>query len=313
MRQNLMAVALWAAALLPTIVFGQLDKSFRVQVELVGGPPVRSNMTVELIDLGKHTRLQLQPSARGTYDLEAVASGSYQLRVIGSDGSILRQEQLNVSPTTGTVVINVPYSQPNQPSGGTVSVGQLQHKVPGKARKDFAAAEKKTQSGDYSGALNLLEQAVNIDPEYVEAHNNIGCRLLNLNRPEEALAAFRRALEIDPNVPYTQGNIAAAMLFLHRPVEAEAAARAAIELDGASSKGRFLLGLALVQQSKFTLEAAQNLRKSENDFPRARLAAAAVLERLGQVNEAKQELKGYLTDGSSERRTEVQAWLARLK
>jgi tetratricopeptide (TPR) repeat protein len=311
LRRNLMAVAFWAAALLPTIVFAQLDKSFRVQIELVGGPPGR-NMAIELIDLVKHTRVQVQPSPRGTFDLEA-AAGSYQIRVIAADGSVLRQEQLNVSPTTGTVVINVPFSEPDQPSGGTVSVGQLRHKVPGKARKAFAAAEKKYEKGDYKGSLQFLEQAVQIDPEYVEAHNNIGCRLLNLNRAEEALVAFQRALEIDPRLPFTHGNIAAAMLFLHRPAEAEAAARAAVELDGSSSKGRFLLGVSLVQQKKFTREAAQNLRKSEIDFPRARLAAAIVLEHLGEVNEAKQELQGYLSDSSSEKRTEVQAWLARLK
>src|SRR5438309_11830989 len=98
-----MAVAFWAAALLPTIVFAQLDKSFRVQIELTGGPPGRNNMTVELIDLVKHTRVQIQASPRGTFDLEAVASGSYQIRILGSDGTVLRQEQPNATPNNGTV------------------------------------------------------------------------------------------------------------------------------------------------------------------------------------------------------------------
>ena len=108
-------------------------------------------------------------------------------------------------------------------------------------------------------------------------------------------------------------SIAAALLFLHKPQEAEAAARIAIETDGGISKTKYLLGMSLLHQRKFTREAAQSLRQSEDDFPNARLAAAAVLEHLGEVKEAKVELNTYLATGHEERRTEVKAWLSRLK
>lgn len=164
-----------------------------------------------------------------------------------------------------------------------------------------------------AGSAELLKQAVAMDPEYLEAHNNLGCRLLNLGRIEESIASFQRAIEIDARAPYAHANLAVALLQQQRPAEAEAAARVAIQTDGGIAKTKYVLGMALLGQRKFTLEAAQSLRQSEDEFPNARLAAAAVYERLGEVKEAKVELNSYLGTPGALKQTEVKAWLSRLK
>jgi Flp pilus assembly protein TadD len=43
------------------------------------------------------------------------------------------------------------------------------------------------------------ERAIDINPNYADAHNNLGNALMQTGRMEEALANFKRALEIKPD------------------------------------------------------------------------------------------------------------------
>jgi len=308
------AAAICATAVLATSLFAQGDRFYRLRGEVSGGPQDQSSLTVELGDVMKHSPTERSAITRNrTFEFHNIAGGTYQIRVVTQDGTILRQEQVNVNQFTGEITLTLPDVQGDHPNSGSVSLGQLKHKVPSKAKKAFAAAQKKTEAGDSEGAIAKLHEAIALDPEYFEAYNNLGCRLLNVDRAPEAIQAFQRAIEIDAHAPYAHANLAAALLFVHQPADAEAAARVAMETDGGISKTKYLLGMSLFHQHKFTREAAQNLRQSEEDFPNARLAAAAVLERLGEVKEAKVELNTYLNTGTPEKRTEVKAWLSRLK
>lgn len=247
------------------------------------------------------------------FEFSNIATGSYQIRVVIQDGTLLRQEDHNVNQMGGDVVIALPDLSSDRPADGSVSVARLKHEIPSKARRAFAAAQKRFEAGDMAGSAERLQEAIALDPDYLEAHNNLGCRLLSLGRTEEAIASFQRAIEIDAHAPYAHANLAVALLYQHRPAEAKTAARLAIETDGGISKTMYVLGMALFNQRKFTREAAQSLRQSEDEFPNARLAAAAVFERLGEVKEAKAELNTYLSTAGAVKQNEVKAWLSRLK
>jgi tetratricopeptide (TPR) repeat protein len=309
------AVALWAAALFTTSVSAQSqERLVRLRGEVTGGPQDQSTLSIELVDLVKHVPIERTlVSNSGAFEFLNVPHGLYQIRVITQDGSLLRQEPINVNQMTGEISLALNRVGGERPSSGSVSVARLKHKIPSKAKKAFAAAQKRSQSGDSEGAAARLREAIALDPDYLEAHNNLGCRLLSLDRPEEAIESFQRAIELDARAPFAHANLATALLFLRRPAEAELAARQALETDGGISKTRYLLGMSLLHQRKYTREAAQSLRQAEDEFPHARLAAAAVLEHLGEVKEAKMELNTYLSSGAPEKRTEVKAWLSRLK
>ena len=314
MSRYSIAAVLWTAGLFVTSLFGQSDKLFRLRGEVTGGPRDQSGLSVELVDTSHHFPMERVPvSQNGAFEFSHVAAGTYQIRVVTQEGTLLRQEHHSVNQMGGDVVIALPDAPSERPAEGSVSVARLKHKIPSKAKKAFAAAQKRSEAGDAAGSAEKLQEAIALDPEYLEAHNNLGCRLLSLGRIDESVASFQRAIEIDPHAPYAHGNLAVALLQQRRPAEAEAAARVAIQNDGGMSKTRYVLGMALFNQRKFTREAAQSLRQSEDDFPNARLAAAAVLERLGEVKEAKAELNTYLGTEGATKKTEVKAWLSRLK
>ncbi|WP_228052168.1 tetratricopeptide repeat protein, partial [Tychonema sp. LEGE 07199] len=53
--------------------------------------------------------------------------------------------------------------------------------------------------GDFEGALNSYDKALEFQPDYPEAWNNRGAVLNNLGRHEEAIAYYDKALEIEPD------------------------------------------------------------------------------------------------------------------
>ncbi len=72
------------------------------------------------------------------------------------------------------------------------------------------------QQNDSVAAVDLFDQAIRINPNYVMAHNGHGNALSNLNRYEEALDSYDRALKIDPNFAEALNNRGNSLFNLER-------------------------------------------------------------------------------------------------
>ena len=96
----------------------------------------------------------------------------------------------------GTVPPEIPQKKP---AGETVSVSQLQHKVPREAAKMFQRALKFSKAGEHEKAVAELEAALRRDPQFASAENQLGAEYAYLERWEEAEQAFRRLTGIEPN------------------------------------------------------------------------------------------------------------------
>jgi serine/threonine-protein kinase len=96
-------------------------------------------------------------------------------------------------------------------------------------------------------ALAAFHKAIEIDPKFAYAHNNLGTLLLDLKRPQEALAAFHKAIEIDPKYAIAYNNLGLALRDLKRPQEALEACRKAIEIDPKLAEAYNNLGLVLAE------------------------------------------------------------------
>jgi protein O-GlcNAc transferase len=76
------------------------------------------------------------------------------------------------------------------------------------------------QRGAPAAAADWIGRALAVNPASPEAHSNLGLALLDLKRPEEALAAHERSLALRPNVPDSLNNRGNALQALNRPAEA---------------------------------------------------------------------------------------------
>jgi tetratricopeptide (TPR) repeat protein len=68
------------------------------------------------------------------------------------------------------------------------------------AQQNFNRARELSVTGDYYGAIVLLKQAVNYEPDYTEAWFLLGsCQERNPKWRREAAESFQQVLSIDPN------------------------------------------------------------------------------------------------------------------
>lgn len=114
------------------------------------------------------------------------------------------------------------------------------------------AAENKATSGDIDGAIALLKEALQLDPQNARAYHVMAMIDFNAGRLDEARDGITQAATYDNDNPELHANCAAIMNVCDRPMEAEAASRHAIELAPDMAEGYCNLGVALEAQGKYT-------------------------------------------------------------
>lgn len=92
-----------------------------------------------------------------------------------------------------------------------------------------------------------FQKAVELDPQYAEAHHNLGLALAAQGKAEEAIAQYRKALALPiyptPEIGYY--NMGNAYLHLGRLQEAEEAYRTAVQLAPKMAAPYYGLGMTL--------------------------------------------------------------------
>ena len=72
------------------------------------------------------------------------------------------------------------------------------------------------EAGRYKYAVECYRKAIEIDPKYANAYNDMGVALDDLGRKEEAVASYKKAIEIDPKYAMTYNNMGFALSNLGR-------------------------------------------------------------------------------------------------
>jgi len=88
-----------------------------------------------------------------------------------------------------------------------------------------------THRSTYADAIEAYERALEADPEFADAHCNLGSVYFNRDRRREAKACFNRALEIDPGHPESHLNLATLLEDEERNPAALLHYKAALESD----------------------------------------------------------------------------------
>lgn len=288
------------------------NASIRGEVVIEGGSA--DGLQVELYNpqrMGSTQRFFLDPS--GNFEFHRLEPGTYQLRVTTLHGHLIKQEFVHV-PSPNVVIRIDNQQQQARPHGGAVSLQRLQHQVPKEAQKEYQKAEKAWKKKKVDESITHLENAIAIDPEYMEAHHNLGVRYMAKQKFEEALQCFETAIKLDPSSALATTNAAVALFSLGRHAEAERSARRAVDLDPTYPNARYILAVSLLAQQKDVEEAEANLNRITDTHPRANLLLAEIHARRGEKAMARNCLKAFLAaERTGDDRKRAEAWLARLK
>ncbi|MCS7182017.1 MAG: tetratricopeptide repeat protein [Thermoanaerobaculum sp.] len=185
-----------------------------------------------------------------------------------------------------------------------------------KARKLMQEGLEAAKRGNRAVAMSLLRQAVNTDPLYAAAANNLGVQLRLAGELSEAEAAFRQALQADSFDYFARFNLAALLYDTGRFHEAAPMAEQAVLADPTSAPAEALLGrclLALGQAAKALehFQRAQNLSQGALDL---QLEISDALALSGRLAEALAAKKAWLAQHSQDPRApQVQATIAKLE
>jgi tetratricopeptide (TPR) repeat protein len=198
-----------------------------------------------------------------------------------------------------------------QPRGDLVSVSRL--RIPAKAIKEYERAQKAFQQNDVQASADHLQKALHIYPDFVQAHNALGVRFIQLGDFQRALAEYELAESLDPGNAQTHQNLSFALLLLNRNQEAEAEARQSLDLDSQLVTSRYVLGRAVIAQAHATPEAIEMLRSSESAFPDASLVLAQIHFAMGQTDETIVDLRHYLRAPlNADNKQKAECWVAQL-
>ncbi len=257
---------------------GPMDR-LKISVPLQGKLEVAetvnaSQLRVLLVDPSRRIVMaQAIPSHLGNFDVSALASGVYELHVVTQHGDIVHAETVSLPMITNLTIRLT--SKANQLASKSVSLKRLQHKVPKKARKEFEKGLDAVREGDRAEAEEHLELAMEIDPDYFDAANQLGIVYMEAKRLPEAKTMFEKAVELDESDAAAQTNLCFALLHLRELPQAEAAARASLKSDASNVRAHFLLAVSLIEQRKGRQEAIQHLSRIKEEFvPAQKLWAA---------------------------------------
>lgn len=219
---------------------------------------------------------------------------------------------------------------PPKPTGviGKVNAKDVDRNVPPKAKEFYTAAFEFIKAGQYEPAIEPLKQAIAIEKNYFQAHNDLGVVYMKLRRYPEAEAEFKQAIKINGDAPQPHLNLglvlnrqkkhkeAAEVLLktqrrhpdvdgVHAPLvealfgaqmwrEAEVAVKRALNVAGLDRLDlQVKLGTVYLRQAKYAdaVGVLTEVITAEPDHAMAQFEYGAALLQLGRLDEAETALK----------------------
>ncbi len=254
---------------------GQSFTRITGEVTVEGGEP-QARYIVELIEPSRRQTVDRAiVTTNGRFDFP-VAEGEYDLRLIAQNGDVLRTERVNTASASPNIELSAEIKRPQRPAEGAVSVYRLQHRTVRKAAKEFRKATDLSDKGDLTGSIEHLKRAIEIDPDYMEAHHDLGCKYLRLGDEQAAARELERSIELDPGSSRAYANLTIVYLRLGRVPNAESAAKRAFALDARSPLAHYVLGMVRFAERRYDSETLHHLEVAQEKFPFAEKPAAAV-------------------------------------
>lgn len=207
-----------------------------------------------------------------------------------------------------------PLSEPRTPpSPLTVSASRLGHQPPAEALNFYLQAMRAIENKKPEQAAKRLRRAVELDPGYVDAYNELA---MGEKKYAEAESFLRRALAKDPEAPHPLLNLGITLDYLGRYADAVEPLQKLLQLRPQWLAPHAYLGIALLETDQVT-EAEPHLQQATRADPREQALAYLYLGKLyAQTGERDQAIAAWTSylekDPDSPNATRVRALLAEL-
>ncbi|MEK6321816.1 MAG: tetratricopeptide repeat protein [Acidobacteriota bacterium] len=236
------------------------------------------------------------------------------------------------------IVVNLkPIIDKNTPSPpGLVRADTVDAHVSPKARQAYEEATKLLQARKYEQASELLKQAIALQPNYVQAHNDLGAAYMKRNQLDRAEETLRQAMKLNdrwylpqlnlgvvlnrqrkhkgaaklltqlrnnhPDQPQIHPPLIEALIESHQWPQAEEELQRALAVKGSDTVDlKIKLGMVTLRQSKFpaAVAALREATSAEPDNALAQFNLGAALLESRNLDEAETALlRAYQIGGA---------------
>jgi tetratricopeptide (TPR) repeat protein len=270
-----------------------LPGSLEVTVRDANGQAAQ-NLRVELHDNFHGVIASGVTSGVGSFEFSNLPNGTYE--VVAVRGADEARERIDFRGGTDDVILHLPAPAPGAAGNGeTVSVAQM--KVPPKAQRQLAKAKESLAHNKLAQARAEVGKALELYPEYGEAHAVLGLLDLSEGKASGAIGELEKAVRSDPNSVLNLAALGAAYNALHQYDNALRAAQSALRLAPNSWQAHLEMAKAYLGKNEFQeglKSAEQALALGPPNYSQTHLLRAQALLGLKDYAEAVREYEQYL-------------------
>lgn len=214
-------------------------------------------------------------NADGVFRFSGINTGNYIVIVDAGEQYELFSEQVVIEGgnTYSPRSIQIPIYLRPKGSGPGAKPGVVNAALAGLPKPAVELYEKalvSAQKGDGKKAIEQLNKAIEIHPQFALALNELGVQYLKLGQPDKAAGALQSAVKIVPDEFSPRLNYGIALLNQKKFPEAEEQLRLALKKNNKSPTAHMYLGIVLMSQNNLDeaereLQSAINSKSSEVD------------------------------------------------
>ena len=288
--------------------------------EVSGQVRSADNKTVEnaMVKLETHSGAlvdQITTDSMGRFRFTRLRSGTY--KVSATAGNAVPQSQV-VDINRGNPRPHLLFQLVPEPANSAppTRVGVIDVRVPFEAKTAFdkgqtAVAEKKTDA-----AISHFKKAIEIYPEYYDAHMSLGQLYTENSQWEKAEASFRQAMTSNSKAVRAMVSLGEVYRREKKYEQGEKVLADALKIDNNSWESNFTLGRIYWERKDIVTAGKYVARTIElrPDFAEARLLAGNIFMRAGLPANALVEYQEYLRLApNGEFATEIKSLVEKLK
>ncbi len=189
---------------------------FAPQYELKGRlePAVHASISLQSTSTAFSTSVLSNPEGR--FRFTKLNSGTYTV-IVFAPGMGEMRTSVDVGPSTPEVTIRLSQARD---TGAEHKVSAKALSIPSKAWSEYRAADRSLARNQTAQAIQHLERATQLAPQFSPAWNHLGTIAYKSRRYQEAVQHFQRALEADPEAYEPLVNLGGALLNVGRISEA---------------------------------------------------------------------------------------------
>ncbi len=277
------------------------------------GQPER--VLVHLLTFGDIPAGDTYTDSNGVFSFRALPSGDYNVVIDATGFRPVRHSvslDQRISPKVQVVISLEPADQSPGSNRQIISGSGKSHEINAKAPTrpfhpkalhEFERANDKQRRGDLAAAIAHYRKALEFDPDFYPALNNLGAIYLRQKDAARAEEAFLKALTLNSEDSEVYFNLGHALYEEGRYSQAAERLEEGLKRSPRSALGLFFLGSAYLRLGDLK-KAEANLKSASSmdpaGMPAARLQLANVYLKRHDTESASVELRAYLEANPSD-------------